>query len=129
MTIYFKASNLWNIVTSEAPAPVTAEWTRQNRRTVAEIHHCCEPIQQDLFSDYKNAEEVWNKLKATFETRDAVTIQRLYNDLNNVRKSSNESMVTYIARVKTAAKQLTNARETVSATNLMNKTISGLSDR
>jgi len=38
-------------------------------------------------------------------------------------------MLTYIARVKMAAKQLTNAGETVSNTNLFNKTISGLSDR
>jgi len=37
-------------------------------------------------------------------------------------------MLTYIARVKTAAKQLTNTAEMVSTTNLLNKTICGLND-
>ena len=129
MTIYLKASNLWDVVTSDPPDPSTAEWTRKNQRAVAEIHNCCDPIQQDLFSDYDQAKAAWDKLKSTYEMRDAATIQRLYNDFNNIKKSNAETMLTYIARVKTAAKLLTNAGETVSATNLINKTISGLSDR
>jgi len=126
MSIYLKTSNLWDTVISAPPDPATADWTRKNQRAVAEIHNCCEPAQQDLFSDYETA---WDKLKATFETRDSATIQRLYNDFNNFRKARDETMLTYIAGVKTTAKQLTNAGETVSTTNLLNKTISGLSDR
>jgi len=117
------SSNLWDIVTSAPPHPATPEWTRKNQRAVAEIHNCCEPAQQDLFSDYETAKEAWDKLKATFETRDSATIQRLYNDFNNIRKASDETMLTYITRVKTAAKQLTNAGEIVSTTNLLNKAI------
>ena len=43
MSIYLKASNLWDTVIAAPPDPLTADWTRKNQCAVAEIHNCCEP--------------------------------------------------------------------------------------
>ena len=71
----------------------------------------------------------WDKLKSTFATTDLASIQRLYCEFNSIQKTRNESMLSYIARVHTAYKQLTGAGETITVTNLINKTVSGLGDR
>ena len=129
MELYLKDGNLWETVTSDPPAGPPPEWSRKNSRALAAIHTCCEQSQQDLIADFDLAKEAWDKLKSTFATTDLASIQRLYCEFNSIQKTHKESMLAYIARVHTAYKQLTGAGETVTVTNSINKTISGLGDR
>ena len=131
MTVYLQDVNLWEVVT-QPPDPATAatpEWTRKDRHALAVIHNCCDPLRQDLFAQCNHAHDAWAKLAATFESRDAATVQRLYSAFNNTRKSSDESMLTYISRVKSASLQLASVGEVVSRTVLFNTIISGLGDQ
>ena len=129
MTIYLQDVNLWEVVTQPAPDPVTPEWTRKDRHALAIIHNCCDPLRQDLFAQCDHAHAAWAKLATTFESRDPATVQRLYFAFHNIRKSSTESMLTYISRVKSSALQLASVGEVVSRTVLFNTIISGLGDQ
>jgi len=53
MSIYLKASNLWDTVVSAPPDPATAEWTRKNQRAVAESSRRSSPF---YHLDYSSTE-------------------------------------------------------------------------
>ena len=129
MTVYFQDVGLSDIIAAPPPENPAPEWTRRDHHTLAIIHNCCDPPRQDLFADCTHAYLAWERLKTTFESRDPATVRRLYLAFNNIRKSPDETMMTYISRVKTAALQLTNTGENVSTTVLLNTVIGGLGDQ
>lgn len=127
MTLYLKSANMWDWVTTLPQLPArTPQWTRKNDKALGDIHNACEPDQQDLIIDLDLAKSAWDKLKEIYETTDAPSIQRLYNEFNNVRKKSDETMATYIARVNAAVRNLISVGEAVSDRNVMNRLIEGL---
>lgn len=127
MTLYLRSANLWAVVTENVDAAERdARWTRKNDKALNDIHNACDADQQDLIMELEMAKDAWDKLKEIYETSDAPSIQRLYNEFNNIRKKSEESMACYIARVNSASRALVAVGENVLERNIMNRLIEGL---
>ena len=129
MTVSLQDSGLWDVVSNPPPDPVSPDWTPKTRHALAKIHDSCDVPQQSLFADLDTAHLAWEKLRSVFETRDSLTLQRLYNDFNTMRKSDSESMLAYVAQVKAAAARLLTGGEAITTPNLLNRVITGLGPR
>ena len=105
MTMFLRDADLWDIVATEPPraAARDAAWNRKNNRALLEIFRGCEPAQQDLIEDGVTAHDVWVKFQTIFQAKDAASIQRVYLDFTHLRKDRSESVMHFIARVKSYA--------------------------
>ena len=126
MTMYLKDAGLWDVVTTRPGADPDPAWRRLNNRALLAIFKCCEASQQDLIEEEATAYAAWLKFQQTYQARDAASIQRIYNEFTSLRKERAESVMHFIARVKSLAKQLTTAGEVVSPTILFNRILMGL---
>lgn len=120
-------AGLWEVVTIEtAAAARDPAWIKQNNKAMLIIFRACEPAQQDIIDGLPDAFAVWKKLKEVYQARDASSVQRLYVQFTNLRKESQESMIQWIACVKSYARQLDDAEETISQTVLFTRILTGL---
>ena len=126
MSMHLKAAGLLSVVSDVVPDVRDAAWSRRNDRAWNDIYGACDSDQQEFIFDYDFAKQAWDRLQTLYESHDAATIHRLYEEWNVIRKLSTESMAHFIARVKSVARRLTGSGETVSTTNLINKIIGGL---
>ena len=126
MTMYLKDAGLWDVVSTRPEADPDPAWRRLNNRALLAIFKCCEASQQDLIEEEATAYAAWLKFQQTYQARDAASIQRIYNEFTSLRKEHAESVIHFIARVKSLAKQLTTAGEVVSDTILFNRILMGL---
>ena len=128
MMMHLKSGGLWNVVSDALPdvAQRDETWLRKNDRAWSDMYGACESNQQEFIIDYEFAKEVWDRLKVIYEAHDTSTVSCLYSEWNGLFKKQDESMASYIARVKALSRRLAAASEVVSTPNLINKIIDGL---
>ena len=63
----------------------TPPWIEQNNRAMLIIFRACESSQQDIIDDQLDAFSTWKKLQEVYQSRDAASVQRLYNEFTNLR--------------------------------------------
>lgn len=74
------------IVSVETPEIArTPPWIEQNNRAMLIIFRACESSQQDIIDDQLDAFSTWKKLQEVYQSRDAASVQRLYNEFTNLR--------------------------------------------
>ena len=114
--MYLRDADLWDVVSTAPPevAGRDAAWLRKNNRALLNILRAFDVSQQQSIEDGATAYSVWHKIEQIYQSKDAATIQRIYIDFTNVKKVRAESIMHYIARVKSLASQLTRAGEVVS---------------
>lgn len=126
MTLYFRGSGLWPVISEEPPARPDAAWSRKNDKALLAIHNACVVQQQDLIIDVDIAKVTWERLRASHESRDPTRVQILWNTFHSISMENKESIADYTGRVKSAARQIQAAGETVSESQMVNRTIQGL---
>ena len=128
MMMHLKAVNLWSVVNEDLPDAVNqdASWHRRNDRAWTDIYGACESDQQEFIVEYEFAKQAWERLKALYESRDSAAVQGLLSEWNSLQKKPTETMQNFIARVKSVARRLNAAGDTISTPSLLNKIIGGL---
>ena len=124
--MYLRDADLWDVVSTAPPevAGRDAAWLRKNNRALLDILRACDVSQQQLIED--GAYSIWHKFEQIYQSKDAATIQRIYIDFTNVKKERAESIMHYIARVKSLASQLSTAGEVISDAMLFSRIQVGL---
>lgn len=128
MTFYLKDADLWEIVDGEPPAvdDRTPQWNRRNDSALGAIYNSCQDDQQEVIDDCITAHEAWNTLSSTFSQSSAGMVNKLLDDLNDIRKTYRESVSHYIARGKSIARAIKSAGENCSERYLINRILAGL---
>ena len=99
-----------NNSTTNKPEP--ADWAKNNQAN-AFIREClCDSLYQRY--DLKSAKELWDKLKADYEKKDAQQCFILLRKFNNCVKEKKETMMDFISRLKSLRSELEGANHTVS---------------
>ena len=127
MILYLRGAGLWSVINQPPPPePHDDIWTRRNDKALSAIHNACVPQQQDLIIELDYARDAWNTLLTEHESRDSARVQIMWNTFHSISKLKDESIADYVGRIKSSSRQLLAAGETVSDSQVLNRTIQGL---
>ena len=82
--------------------------------------------QQELINDCTTAKEAWDTLFRLFGQSSAVMVNKLLDDLNDLKKESKEEVTHYIARAKAIARSIRASGESCSDRIVINRLLAGL---
>lgn len=128
MSFYLRETNLWDVIEQPLPVPAlrSPEWCRLNNRALSIIFGRCHDEQQELIDDCTTAKEAWDALTQLFSNPSTNMLNKLLDDLNDIRKGSGEDITHYIARGKSMARTIRAAGEPCTDRHLINRLMSGL---
>lgn len=121
---------LWDHVTREATRPTNAaeieRFNRMKEKALAAIALSIEPEQQGHIMDCSTAFEAWEALRKIFEPRSRPRILQLKKQIVSIQLESEESMTSYLNRLKTCSDSLKEAGHEVRDDDLVYAMLSGL---
>jgi len=124
---------LWKHVTGEAIRPTDNEnevdrYNRTEEKALAAIALSVEPEQQGHIIDCKTASDAWEALKRVFEPKSRPRILQLKKQMVSIQLESEESMTSYLGRIKTCSDSLKEAGHEIKDDDLAYAMLSGLPD-
>lgn len=124
---------LWKHVTGEAVRPVEDEneierFNRKEEKALAAIALSVEPEQQGHIIDCETASDAWEALKKVFEPTSRPRILQLKKQMVSIQLKSDESMTSYLGRIKTCSDSLKEAGYEIKDEDLAYTMLSGLPD-
>lgn len=127
MTFYLKGTDLWGIVHDTLPAERNRDepWNQKNNKALGIIFNRCSDEYQEIIYDCITAKDAWDTLSRIFGTSN-VAVNKLMNDLNDIKKDPGEDIPHYITRSKAVARSLRAAGENCSNRHVINRLLAGL---
>ena len=126
MVLYLRVAELWDVVGLPIPDVRDPEWSRLNYKALGIIFNRCSDEQQDLIDGCETAKEAWDTLVRLFSQPSPAMLYKLWNDINNIRKSPSEDIAHYVARCKSTARTIRAAGEPCSDNLVINRLLAGL---
>lgn len=124
---------LWKHVTGEAIRPVDDEdeidrFNRKEEKALAAIALSVESEQQGHIIDCETASDAWEMLKRVFEPKSRPRILQLKKQMVSIQLEAEESMTSYLGRIKTCSDSLKEAGCEIKDEDLAYTMLSGLPD-
>lgn len=126
MELRLKSASLWTCCITVLNPNATEAVISKDAKALTDIHESCEPEQQEIIIDCATAKDAWDLLKTTYEPRNAANTNRLWRELEACKKTKEETMITYVTRVKALVRALTNVGETVPLARQLERLMMGL---
>jgi len=124
---------LWDHVTGEAVAPdndrdENTRFERKEEKALATIALSIEPEHQIHIMDCTKASDAWDILRKIFEPKSRPRILQLKKQMVSIRLEQDETMMSYLSRIKTCSDSLKEAGHEIKDDDLAYTMLCGLPD-